>query len=98
MHTHIEPLAEAGQARRPVGVEAATAHGAIREAAREVTGADPKDVRLIRDGRGVVALVTIGLPGDQTLGDAHTKAAEVERLARGRAPDVVEVIVHTEPA
>ena len=98
VHTHIEPLAEAGQARRPVGVEAATAHGAIREAAREVTGADPKDVRLIRDGRGVVALVTIGLPGDQTLGDAHTKAAEVERLARGRAPDVVEVIVHTEPA
>ncbi|MBI5105594.1 MAG: cation diffusion facilitator family transporter [Solirubrobacterales bacterium] len=85
VHTHIEPLATAGEAR------------AIRRVVRDLTGAEPERLRFRTDERGLVALLTVGLAGEQRLEDAHTAASELERRIREAAPAVAEVIVHTEP-
>ena len=63
-----------------------------------MTGAPPLSLRLHREPRGVVAFVTLALPGDRTLGEAHEAAAEIEARAEAELPDLVEVVVHTEPA
>jgi divalent metal cation (Fe/Co/Zn/Cd) transporter len=52
---------------------------------------------VVRGDQGLVGLVTIGLPGSQELGDAHAAAAAVKRRVRDEVPEVVEVVVHTEP-
>jgi len=99
VHTHIEPLARGeadvqdaarGDTR---GVEAT-----IREVVAGRTGRPPRDVRLRRDERGLVALVTVVLPSHAGLGDAHAVATEIEHELRRRAPAVVDAVIHTEPA
>jgi divalent metal cation (Fe/Co/Zn/Cd) transporter len=95
--THIEPLAGPASAERLRGAEGAEAEDAIAAAVREITGRDPLEVRVVRGDQGLVGLVTIGLPGSQELGDAHATAAAVKRRVRDEVPEVVEVVVHTEP-
>ena len=90
VQTHLEPLAEvdAGEAvERPRSSDAAerAAGGAVRE------------LRLLRTEKGVVAFITLGLDPGTTLADAHARASEVEERLRRAAPDVADVIVHTEP-
>jgi cation diffusion facilitator family transporter len=97
VHTHIEPLAAPASAERLRGAEGAEAKDAIAAAVREITGRDPLELRVVRGDQGLVGLVTIGLPGSQELGDAHATAAAVKRRVRDEVPDVVEVVVHTEP-
>ena len=97
VHTHIEPLAASTSAEQLTGSEAAAAKAAIRRVVREQTGAEPKEMRIIRGEQGMIGLVTIALPGDEALGDAHECAAEIERRIRAQVPGVVEVVVHTEP-
>jgi divalent metal cation (Fe/Co/Zn/Cd) transporter len=38
------------------------------------------------------------LPGEQPLRVAHRRAGEVEEAVRAQCPELVDVIVHTEPA
>ena len=46
----------------------------------------PVSVRF-RDGeRGRIALVTVGLPGEQPLPSAHRQAGEIEEAVRERCP------------
>lgn len=68
-----------------------------RGAVAEVTGLDPVDVRLRDTARGLVAYVTILAAADQTLRDAHVLATRVEERIVQRAPQVDDVVVHTEP-
>jgi len=98
VHTHIEPLSGTVRASRPARRETATERGAIEEAVREVTGALPAAVSFRDAGRGRVALVTITLPGDQSLPSAHRHAGRIEEAVRERCPELSDVIVHTEPA
>jgi cation diffusion facilitator family transporter len=96
VHTHIEPLAGAD-----ADVAEARETGAVEQVVRRVverrTGHEPRDVRLRRDQRGIVALVTVALPAAATLGEAHEIATEMEREIRAAAPIVVEAVIHTEP-
>jgi divalent metal cation (Fe/Co/Zn/Cd) transporter len=100
VHIHIEPLASASAAaaERPTGAEAAPLHSAVRRTVREVTGTDPRAVRIRRGPDGLLALVTVTLPGSRPLGEAHGTAGEIERRLRDRAPELSDVVVHTEPA
>ena len=74
-------------------VEAAELEAAVERAA----GGPPRELRLLRTEKGVVAFLTLGLDPDSTLAEAHARASEVEERLRRARPDVADVIVHTEP-
>ena len=97
VQTHLEPLAEPGAGRRvPVGAmteEAAT----VRRIVRETTGAEPRELRFLDTTDGVVIFLTLGMEAERELADAHASASRIEERIRRAHPDIVEVIVHTEP-
>ncbi len=90
VQTHLEPLAEVGPGEE---VEAAEIQAAVESAA----GGPPRELRLLRTEKGVVAFLTLGLDPGSTLAEAHARASEVEERLRRARPDVADVIVHTEP-
>ena len=65
---------------------------------RELTGSRPRALRFLRTDAGLVAFLTLGLDGGTSLDDAHTRASEIEARIRLEAPEIADVIVHTEPA
>jgi cation diffusion facilitator family transporter len=98
VHTHIEPLSPEAEGEEPRRSAVLAETEAIRAVVRDVTGAEPEALRFRNGEEGLVTLLTVRLAGDQTLDDAHRAASEIERRVRERAPNVAEVIVHTEPA
>ena len=90
VQTHLEPLAEPDAGEE---VEAAELEAAVARAA----GGPPRELRLLRTEKGVVAFLTLGLDPGSTLAAAHERASEVEERLRRARPDVADVIVHTEP-
>jgi len=98
VHTHIEPLASGEVDLREAGRDVAVAEGEIRRVVAARTGRPPQSLRLRHDTRGLVALVTVVLPRTAALGDAHDVASEIEQEIRAVRPDIVEAVIHTEPA
>jgi len=90
VQTHLEPLAEVDAGEE---VDAAEIEDAVARAA----GGPPRELRLLRTEKGVVAFLTLGLDPGSTLAEAHARASEVEERLRRARPDVADVIVHTEP-
>jgi cation diffusion facilitator family transporter len=92
VQTHLEPIAEtaAGQA---VDIDTAV----IEAAVREETGADARDLRIVRTDEGIVVFLTLGLGGVGSLADAHGQASAIEERVREAVPAVADVVVHTEP-
>jgi divalent metal cation (Fe/Co/Zn/Cd) transporter len=98
VHTHIEPLSESRSGAEPEAADVADEQDVIRAVVRDLTGADPADLRMRRGEHGrLVALLTINVDPAQRLRDAHDLATEIEERARRRAPLISEVVVHTEP-
>lgn len=98
--THIEPLAPANADSahpEPRGAAVAAEAATVRAIVEAATGAAPVRLRFRAGDDGLVALLTVALPGDQTLDAAHRAATDIEREIRLRAPAIAEVIVHTEP-
>jgi cation diffusion facilitator family transporter len=98
IHTHIEPLAATDWAVRPAGGEVVEQRAVIDDVVRHYTGAPPERVSFRDAERGRIALVTIALPAEQPLGAAHQRAGDIEEAVRERCPQLVDIIVHTEPA
>ena len=92
VRTHLEPLTEAS-----AGEEVAVDPGAVEAAVRAETGALPRELRFVRTDEGLVAFLTLGLGGDDTLADAHLRASAVEERVRTAVPGIADVVVHTEP-
>ena len=90
VQTHLEPLKEASPA---VELEA----GEVERIVREVAGASPRAVRVLRTADGLVAFLTIGVDPESTLALAHARASAVEKRLRAEYPEIADVIVHTEP-
>lgn len=90
--THLEPIRETAAAAE-VRVDTA----AIEAAVREVTGAEPREVRVVRTDEGVVVFLTLGLGREGSLADAHGQASAIEERVRGAVPAIADVVVHTEP-
>jgi cation diffusion facilitator family transporter len=92
VQTHLEPISEpaAGEA-----VEIDTA--AIEAAVREETGANARELRIVRTDDGNVVFLTLGLDGAGSLADAHGRASAIEERVRREVPAVADVVVHTEP-
>lgn len=97
IHTHIEPLAGTDSGSLPASGDTAFERAAIEQVVRHHGGRAPIAVRF-RDGeRGRIALVTVGLPGEEPLPTAHQHAGAIEAAVREQCPDLADVIVHTEP-
>jgi cation diffusion facilitator family transporter len=93
VRTHLEPLREAEAGRRTAPPDKA----AVVTVVRDVTGEEPPDVRLIRTDEGLLVFVTLRVPPDRTLAEAHALATQVEERIRERLPEIADVVVHTEP-
>ncbi len=92
VQTHLEPLAEPTPGREVPGDTAA-----VERVVLEATGSRPRALRFLRTDAGLVAFLTLGLDGRSTLDAAHARASEIEERIRIEAPEIAEVIVHTEP-
>ena len=97
VQTHLEPL------ERPLVARPADEH-ADRQAVREIerlvsekTGIEPRSTRLLSTKAGRVVFLTVDVGFAASLVDAHQLASELEEQLRGLIPDIVDVVVHTEP-
>ncbi len=93
VQTHLEPLRETAMGERTAPPDEET----ILTIARELTGAPPRDVRLVRTDEGLLVFVTLQVAAERTLAEAHALASDVEKRIRERLPEVADVVVHTEP-
>jgi divalent metal cation (Fe/Co/Zn/Cd) transporter len=92
VQTHLEPLTEPAPGRE---VEVDTS--SIERAVREATGESPRSLRILYTDEGLVAFLTLRLDPATPLAEAHARASQVEERIRHAAPDIADVIVHTEP-
>jgi cation diffusion facilitator family transporter len=92
VQTHLEPLTEVSE-----GEEVPGDVPAVERIVRDATGAPPRELRFLRTDAGLVAFLTLGLDAGSSLDDAHTQASEIEARIRAEAPEIADVVVHTEP-
>ncbi|MCD6727267.1 MAG: cation-efflux pump [Solirubrobacteraceae bacterium] len=97
VYVHLEPLAGVQTGTAPAPAEDDAHRDALAEIVRARTGRAPREVRLHREARGLVAYLTVELPAQATLAEAHAVAARIEDQARIADPGIAEVVVHTEP-
>jgi divalent metal cation (Fe/Co/Zn/Cd) transporter len=97
VHVHLEPLAGALAGTVPPPAELEQLRAGLAAIAVELTGREPRALRVHREPRGIVAFLTVELAGDETLAAAHEIAARIEARAEGTLADVADVVVHTEP-
>jgi cation diffusion facilitator family transporter len=97
VQTHLEPLAEPAPGRPTMNAAVGRHADAVARVVREATGTAPREVRFLRTDDGLVAFLTLGLDPASPLSEAHARASEIEERIRRAAPEIADVIVHTEP-
>jgi cation diffusion facilitator family transporter len=97
VQTHLEPLAEPAPGRAAAAADVGRHAEAVARVVRDATGAPPRELRFLRTDDGLVAFLTLGLDPSSPLSEAHARASEIEERVRRAAPDIADVIVHTEP-
>ncbi len=99
VHTHLEPL-EQPLAARPDD-DGEHPDQAERERISKLvvdrTGSKPRDLRLLHAAGGLVVFVSVAVPPDVPLPEAHDLASRLEDDIRAGQPHVLDVVVHTEP-
>jgi cation diffusion facilitator family transporter len=97
VQTHLEPLAEEAEGRRPRGAAVARDAEAVARIVVDQTGRPPRELRFLRTAEGLVVFLTLGLDPAVPLAEAHARASEIEERIRSELPGISEIIVHTEP-
>jgi divalent metal cation (Fe/Co/Zn/Cd) transporter len=97
VRTHLEPLAETSEGRRPSEREVEGHMEAVLRIVKDELGAPPRALRMLETGDGLVLFLTLALDPHTELAAAHEKASAVEERIRRERPDVADVHVHTEP-
>jgi divalent metal cation (Fe/Co/Zn/Cd) transporter len=99
VHTHLEPL-EQPVAARP-DEDRAPPDEAQRQRITQLvlnrTGQPPRELRLLHAAGGLVVFVSVAVPADVTLPDAHELASRLEDDIRNGQPHMQDVVVHTGP-
>jgi divalent metal cation (Fe/Co/Zn/Cd) transporter len=97
VQTHLEPLERPLSASQP-GADAEGREAAeIQELVGELSGHEPRDVRLLATEHGTVIFLTLAVGPGQSLVEAHELAGDVEDGLRQRIEGIADVVVHTEP-
>ena len=99
VHTHLEPLEQPVAARPDEGRAAPdeAQRQRITRARDRRTGHPPRELRLLHAAGGLVVFVSVAVPADMTLSDAHELASRLEDGIRDGQPHMQDVVVHTEP-
>ncbi len=97
VQTHLEPLELPLLARAADDRADRHAVAEIQRMVRERTGTGPRSARLLSTKTGRVVFLTVEVGADASLVDAHQLASELEEQLRRQIPDIVDVVVHTEP-
>jgi cation diffusion facilitator family transporter len=97
VQTHLEPLERPLGARTPDERADTQAKREIEQLVRELTGTDPKKIRLLSTDAGRVVFLTLGVSPGASLTEAHKLAGELEDELRRRLEEIADVVVHTEP-
>jgi cation diffusion facilitator family transporter len=97
VQTHIEPLAEPAAVRTVPDGALESESEAVRGIVRDTTGVDPRELRFLATEKGFVAFLTLAMAPERELAEAHASASEIEERIRRDHPQIVDVIVHTEP-
>jgi cation diffusion facilitator family transporter len=96
VRTHLEPLEESVAARRPGQAATRKARRSIGAAVSAAAGVEPSEVRFVDTPDGLVAYVSLPLPGTMALSEAHGLAAAARRAGRAADGGVTDVFVQTE--
>jgi cation diffusion facilitator family transporter len=97
VQTHLEPLERTLTASPADESADLSLTGEIQRLVRGRTGEEPHGVKLLSTDAGRVVFLTLGVPAGGSLTDAHRLASELEEELRQDIPDIVEVVIHTEP-
>ncbi len=97
VQTHIEPLSEPEPVASVPDGALESQSAAVREIVRDTTGLEPRELRFLVTDRGLVAFLTLAMEPERALAEAHASASEIEERIRRDHPEIVDVIVHTEP-
>lgn len=97
VQTHLEPLAEIAQGRRPGPEEVEHAVEAVLRIVQGETGGSPRELRVLETEGDLVVFLTLALDPHADLAAAHATASGVEERIRREHPEIAEVHVHTEP-
>jgi cation diffusion facilitator family transporter len=97
VRTHLEPLERPIAADPTRSLDDRQALATITMIAREQTGAEPRDVRLLPTEAGSVLFMTVQVGANSSLTNAHRIASELEEALRSALPEIADVVVHTEP-
>ena len=92
VHTHLEPVGEEVELR-----DAGARRATVTATARRLLATDPVEVELHDTDAGPVAFLSIPVAAGLALTEAHAQAGDLESALRAEHPDLVEVVVHTEP-
>lgn len=93
VHAHLEPLEAAASAARAQHTRDTRA--VLTAAVLEGTGIRPHELRLVTVDHGLMAYLTLALPGGTSLAEAHEVAGRARRLGRESDPAIVDVFVQT---
>lgn len=98
VHTHLEPLEQPVAVRPEEGGESdAAEERRIAGLVADCTGRPPRQLRLLRAAGGLVVFVSVAVPAEMSLPDAHELASRLEDVIRDGRPHMHDVVVHTEP-
>ena len=97
VHTHLEPLEGPRVAQEIVPAADESERKRINRLVLGRTGSPPRDLRLLHTDRGLVLFVSVAAVPDSRLPAAHELASRLEDDIREAHPDIVDVVVHTEP-
>lgn len=92
---HLEPLREVAEGRSMQDDRAE--RRVVLDIVREITGQEPRELRFVDTGDGLLAYLTLGLDASIPLAEAHARASEIEERIHRARPDIADVVVHTEP-
>jgi cation diffusion facilitator family transporter len=97
VQTHLEPLERtlaAGPADASADVQLTEE---VERLVRERMGEGPRRVKLLSTDAGRVMFITLRVPAEESLNEAHRLAGELEEELRQRSPGIADVVIHTEP-
>ena len=97
VQTHLEPLEQTVHVGPSDPQADAKVKADIEQIVAERTGSPPRHVELLSLENGRVVFLTLGVAAGGSLADAHALAGELEEQLRQRVPDIVDVVVRTQP-
>jgi len=97
VQTHLEPLSEEAAGSQARADDVAAERELVARIVRDAIGAEPEELQFVHTDDGLVAHLTVRLGAGTALADAHAAASRIEEAVRRERPEIVDVVVHTEP-